>query len=839
MVRILLNRMKIRNRSLMIMFWAIPVFLFPQSLDWSKHTATNEPANETYPEMAYGGDQVAVKFGGENFNGTWEYDLQTDTWTETVDSASHDGSSAPVRRAYNGIAYVGASKIIIFGGQDASGTTLNDTWIYDSENDSWTNMQPAVAPASAYHMDMAWINDDKVLLYGGIFGAGGASSETWVYDLSENNWTKINPATSPGATYKQALVHAGPGKVLMTGGQSKGASTWLYISPSQNWFEKSNIPATMIDHMSAYLADAKMDDGHNRVLLTQSNSANYIYDLTDDSWTADNIETWNIVPREQSGMCETAMDSNNYIVSWGGIGGNYAGTHLYGSDDPPPPPPASHEWNWGVYGDSTFVPITTWLQNVSDIDIYKEAGFNVYTGFWGGISESDIATLREKQMHYIAHWNKPGQEDQPDLIARANIDDPLFIAWIQKDEPDNAQPDGQGGYGACIDPQIIIDIYNEITAFDTTGRQVVLNCGAGVARTDAYIRGTECASMTDMYKEYFSGADIASYDIYPVASPPSPMTTNDELWYVAQGVENMIEWTDGEKDAYWFSLECTKISGDIKPTPQQMWTEAWMGIVAGGTALQWFPFTVSPNLHNGRALIQDAEMLAAVAKVNNSVHDLATVINSTTKNNLIFVDQEVSQPWDFPKKMKINSMAKLLNDTLYIFTSATTGSLANTATFTIKTKNDTILKSSVIVMHEDREIELVDNQFSQEYTGQEVHLFKIGGYTDDLLVGINKSHPSIIKNYRLKQNYPNPFNPQTEIKYYIPFAGRVSLIVYNSLGQKVKTLFNGRKNAGEHSIKFDATGLASGIYYYQLQAHSKKITNRNNYTNIKKMLLIR
>jgi len=41
------------------------------------------------------------------------------------------------------------------------------------------------------------------------------------------------------------------------------------------------------------------------------------------------------------------------------------------------------------------------------------------------------------------------------------------------------------------------------------------------------------------------------------------------------------------------------------------------------------------------------------------------------------------------------------------------------------------------------------------------------------------------------------------------------------------------------SIKYDATGLASGIYYYQLQAHSKKITNRNNYTNIKKMLLIR
>jgi hypothetical protein len=491
----------------------------------------------------------------------------------------------------------------------------------------------------------------------------------------------------------------------------------------------------------------------------------------------------------------------------------------------------SDEWSWGKYGDSTFVPITAWLQNVSDIDTYKKAGFNIYTGFWGGITQRQINTLQDKQMHYIVGWNKTGYEAQPDLVARANINDPLFVAWLQRDEPDNAQSDGQGGYDACIDPQEIIDLYDEIIAFDTTGRQVLLNCGAGVARTDAYIRGTECAGKTDMYAEYYSGSDIASYDIYPVASPPSPITTNDDLWYVAQGVENMIKWTESKKDAYWFNLECTKISGDIKPTPEQIWIEAWMGIVAGGTGLQWFPFTVAPNVHNGRALIQDEEMLAAVTKVNKAVHDLAVVINSETKNNLVNIEQEITQPWE-RQKMKINAMVKHLNDTLYIFTSATTGEVSNTATITIKTKNDSVLSSNVIVMHEDREIELVNNQFSQIYEEQGVRLFKIGGYTKDVMVGIENSKPAVVQNYWLDQNYPNPFNPKTLIRYHLPAAGNVELTIYNALGQKIKTLVNAKKRAGEHTVSFNGKGLASGIYYYEMRTE-------NGYSQIKKMVLIK
>ena len=72
--------------------------------------------------------------------------------------------------------------------------------------------------------------------------------------------------------------------------------------------------------------------------------------------------------------------------------------------------------------------------------------------------------------------------------------------------------------------------------------------------------------------------------------------------------------------------------------------------------------------------------------------------------------------------------------------------------------------------------------------------------------------------YSLEQNYPNPFNPTTNIRFSIPESQDVRLDVYNILGQRVATLVNTRMNAGTHTIPFDASRLASGLYIYRLQA---------------------
>lgn len=78
----------------------------------------------------------------------------------------------------------------------------------------------------------------------------------------------------------------------------------------------------------------------------------------------------------------------------------------------------------------------------------------------------------------------------------------------------------------------------------------------------------------------------------------------------------------------------------------------------------------------------------------------------------------------------------------------------------------------------------------------------------------------------LTQNYPNPFNPTTTITYGLPESGQVTLDIYNVTGQRVATLVNAQQAAGYHSITFDASRLASGLYLYRLQAGSTSITKR-------------
>ena len=73
---------------------------------------------------------------------------------------------------------------------------------------------------------------------------------------------------------------------------------------------------------------------------------------------------------------------------------------------------------------------------------------------------------------------------------------------------------------------------------------------------------------------------------------------------------------------------------------------------------------------------------------------------------------------------------------------------------------------------------------------------------------------------KLNQNYPNPFNPSTELSFDLAETGFTELSVYNINGQKVKTLVNGRMNAGQHAIQFDASTLASGVYLAVLKTNS-------------------
>jgi hypothetical protein len=97
----------------------------------------------------------------------------------------------------------------------------------------------------------------------------------------------------------------------------------------------------------------------------------------------------------------------------------------------------------------------------------------------------------------------------------------------------------------------------------------------------------------------------------------------------------------------------------------------------------------------------------------------------------------------------------------------------------------------------------------------------------ELLTGVDEK--PIPTAFALHQNYPNPFNPVTTIRFDLPVAGRVTLKLFNVLGQEVATLKNEKLEAGYHSIDFNASLLSSGVYFYTLKT--------DGYVRTKKMIL--
>jgi photosystem II stability/assembly factor-like uncharacterized protein len=101
----------------------------------------------------------------------------------------------------------------------------------------------------------------------------------------------------------------------------------------------------------------------------------------------------------------------------------------------------------------------------------------------------------------------------------------------------------------------------------------------------------------------------------------------------------------------------------------------------------------------------------------------------------------------------------------------------------------------------------------------------------DFITSVQQPSSQAPITFSMSQNYPNPFNPSTTIQYGLPARTHITLKVFNTLGQHVTTLVQGEQEAGYHEVRFDGTGLASGIYFYRLTAGS--------FVETKKLLLLR
>ncbi len=361
------------------------------------------------------------------------------------------------------------------------------------------------------------------------------------------------------------------------------------------------------------------------------------------------------------------------------------------------------KFSHGPPSDPSFFPITVWLQSPSSAKAYEAIGINTYVGLYKGPTDTMLSNL--------AAANMPVACDQ-NAVGLANLSDPTIVEWTQQDEPDNAQPASGGGYGPCVPASTIQGLYQQMRTNDPT-RPVFLNLGQGVAN-DPYVGWGSACSKTHPgdYPDYIKGSDVISFDIYP--SNSTDPNVQGKLWLVAKGVDNLMTWSGGKKPV-WNWIECTGIDDPSgKPTPTEVKAEVWMSIVHGSMGIGYFVHEFKPTFDE-HALLDDATMKAAVAAINQQIHDLAPVLNTPP---IINGGSVASSAQGVP----VDMLLKRQGGATYIFAVDMRGT-ATHATFSGLTNIPAGAQAEVI--GENRQIPITGAAFQDDFSPWAVHLYKI------------------------------------------------------------------------------------------------------------------
>ena len=214
----------------------------PNSAAWTNMSPTEGPANLFAPAMAYDAqsDRV-ILFGGLNSvsgsGRTWAYDFNTNTWAEM------DPAASPPQRTFMQLAYDAQSdRVILFGGGNDV-RDFDDTWAYDYDTDTWTEMSPGGGPPDTSYAAMAYDPaTDRSILFGGAPHSLGEEpqADTWGYDFETDSWSLLTPVGSPSPRGWHAMARDPVlGLLVLFGGgpdrDHYQADTWLYDPLANTW----------------------------------------------------------------------------------------------------------------------------------------------------------------------------------------------------------------------------------------------------------------------------------------------------------------------------------------------------------------------------------------------------------------------------------------------------------------------------------------------------------------------------------------------------------------------------------------------------------------------------
>jgi hypothetical protein len=170
--------------------------------------------------IIFGGDILTDSSGYKYGDETWIYDASINSWKEY----KFNSKGTPTKRFGTGMAQLSDGKVLMFGGSIS--IMLNDTWLFEEEQNKWIELFPKNNPEGLFSMALSSLIDDYILLYGGTHW-GAATDSTWIFSLKDTNWYKIENSQDVGKRAFHSLSQIENGKAILTCFQEFD-DTWLF-----------------------------------------------------------------------------------------------------------------------------------------------------------------------------------------------------------------------------------------------------------------------------------------------------------------------------------------------------------------------------------------------------------------------------------------------------------------------------------------------------------------------------------------------------------------------------------------------------------------------------------
>jgi hypothetical protein len=196
-----------------------------------------------------------------------------------------------------------SDRVVVFGGSSDTSDFTNETWSYDYNTNTWTNMTPTNSPHVRCNHEMVYDSEsDLIILYGGWYGERVMEcylTDTWTYDLNSNTWTEMFPSTCPSRSYSFSMTYDSKlDQVILFAWDE----TWTYDVDTNIWEEKSpeNYPNSQIISNMVYDENSELVIHSGRELISQTDwgdSETWVYNLTSNVWieltTENQPQFWN------------------------------------------------------------------------------------------------------------------------------------------------------------------------------------------------------------------------------------------------------------------------------------------------------------------------------------------------------------------------------------------------------------------------------------------------------------------------------------------------------------------------------------------------------------------